>query len=90
MWRSIIVGEWRQNLVDRCFVDVYQHVGVREPLHCPDLISLRLGHDTVQGLSTVVLLQDLAVRYRRHPVIVKFEPPGFPIRFDESEVVPAV
>ena len=30
------------------------------------------------------------VRYRRNPVIIKFEPPGFPIWFDENKVVPAL
>jgi hypothetical protein len=30
------------------------------------------------------------VRYWRNPIIVKFEPPGFPVWFDESKVAPGL
>jgi len=68
-------------------MNVHQHVGVRESLHCPDLIPLCLGDDAVQWLTTIVFLQNLPVRHRCHPIVVEFEPPGIPIWFDECEVV---
>ena len=68
-------------------MDVHQHVSVREPLHCPDLIPLCLRDNAVQWLSAIVLFQNLPVRHRCHPIVVKFEPPGVPIWFDECEVM---
>jgi hypothetical protein len=85
--RSIIVAEWSQDFINRRLADVDQHVGVREPLHCSDLIPLCLRHNSVEWLSAIILLQDLAVRHACHPVIIKLEPRGSPIWFDESEVV---
>ena len=71
-------------------MDVYQHVGVREPLHGPDLIPLCLWNNAIQGLSAVVFLQDLPIRHRCDPVVIEFEPPGFPIGFNERKVVPTM
>lgn len=87
MRRSILLSERRQHLVDRLLTNVHQHVGVRKPFHCPDLIPLRLRDNAVQWLSAVVFLQNLPVRHRSHPIVVEFEPPGLPIWFDEREVV---
>ena len=87
---SVFLGERGQHLIDRCITDVHQHVGVREPLHRPNLIPLCLGDNTVQRLPTVVLLQNLPVCHRRHPIVVEFEPPSIPVWFDEGEVVSAV
>ena len=90
MRRSIVLDEWRQDLVDPRLVDVHQHVGVREPLHRPDLIPLCLWNYAIQGLPAVVFLQDLPIRYRRDPVVIEFEPAGFPIGLNERKVVPTM
>ena len=90
MRRSIFLGERRQDFINSCVADVHQHVGVREPLHCPNLVPLCLRDNTVQRLSTIVLLQNFPVCHRCHPIVVEFEPPGFPIWFDKSEVVSTV
>jgi hypothetical protein len=88
--RSVFFGEWCQDLIDCGLADVHQHIGVCKPFHRPDLVPLCLRDNTVQRLSTIILLQNLAVRHRRHPIVVEFEPPGVSVWFDESEVVPTV
>jgi len=88
--RSVFLGERRQDVIDRRLVDVHQHVGIREPLHRPDLIPLCLRDNAIHWLPTIVLLQNLPVRHRRHPIVVEFEPAGVPIWFDEGEVVSTV
>ena len=40
--------------------------------------------------STIVLFQNLPVRHRCHPTIIKFEPLGTSIWFDESVVMSMV
>ena len=87
MRRSIFLGERRQHLVDRLLTNVHQHVGIRKPFHRPDLIPLCLRDNAVQWLPAIVFLQNLPVRHRSHPIVVKIEPPGLPIWFDEREVV---
>ena len=87
---SIPLSEWCQHLIDRHFADVHQHIGVREPLRGLGDRLLCLRHKTIQHLPTIIFLQHFVVRYWRNPVIVKFEPPGFPIWFDESKIVPAL
>lgn len=90
MWRSIFLGEWRQDLVDCRVTDVHQHIGVRKPLHRPDLIPLCLWNNTIQWLSAVVFLQNLPIRYRCNPIVIEFEPSGFPVWFNERKIVPTV
>lgn len=89
MRRNVLHGERRQDFIDRCLTDVHQHVGIRGPLHCTNLIPQCLGDKTGQRLSAIVL-QNLAVCHRRHPIVVEFQPPGMPIWFDESEVLSVV
>ena len=54
------------------------------------MIPLSLLDSTVKWLSTIVLFQNLPVRYRCHPFVIEFEPPGIPVWFDESKVLSTV
>ena len=78
------MGERRQDFINRGLADVHQHSGTPR---CLGLIPLRLAGNTVKWPSTVVLLQNLLVRYRCHLFVVEFEPPSTPIRLDESEIL---
>jgi len=88
--RNILLGDRGQDFVNCRLADVYQHAGVREPPCCLNLDPLFLRDDTTQRLSTIVFPQHLPVRYRRHSLVIEFEPPAMPIRFDESEIMSAV
>ena len=87
---SILFGKWCQDLIDRHLADVHQHIGVREPFHGLGDRLLCLRHETIQRIPAIIFLQHRVVHYRRNPVIVKFEPPGFQIWPDESKVAAAL
>lgn len=91
MWRRVVLREWRKNLVDGYFPNIYQHVGICEPLHCSNLIALWCW-DTIQtqGFSSIILFENFLIRHRCHSVIVELEPSGVTVGFDESEVMATV
>lgn len=86
----ILLCEGWQHFIDLALADIDQHVRIGEPLHRPCLVSLKSWRDTIQRLTTIILLQHLTVSHRRHPIVVKLEPSGLVIRLDESEVVTAM
>ena len=87
---SIFLDKRRQDFIDRYLADVHQCVGACDPLHCLNLIPLRLRDSPIQRISVVVLLQNLPVRHGCHPPVIEFEPPGMWTWLDESEVSPIV
>ena len=86
MGRRIVLGERRQDLINRSLADVYQNPCTRGPLRCLDLILLCLTHGSIQRLPAIVLFQNLPVRRRRHSLVVEFEPPGISVWFDEGKI----
>lgn len=85
--RCILLLERREDLVHHTFANVDQHVCVGEALHGPYLIPLHWRNKTIEWLSTVVLLKNLAIGDGRDAVIVELQPPSVVVRLDEREVV---
>jgi len=87
---NVLLGEWGQDFIDRRLANVHQHAGARESPCCLNLVPPRLRDGTAQRLPTIVPLQHLPIRHRRHPFVVEFEPACMPIWFDESEIMSTV
>lgn len=89
MWRGVLLCERSQYFINSGLSDVYQHVCVRKPFHGSCLVSLGRRQHTIwtRRFSTIVLLQDLAVCYRSHAIVIIFEPAGFTIGLDEGKIM---
>jgi hypothetical protein len=89
VWGSIFLGEWRQDLIDLCLTNVYQHISIRAKrirYRVPIPLSLRDNH--LQRFSPIISLQNLLAHHRCHAVVVELEPQAVLVRFDESNAFP--
>jgi hypothetical protein len=90
MVRRVGLRKRRQDSRQLGLLDVYQHVGVGKLFQTPRLLSLMLGHQTIDRVATIIVLEDLFVRHWCHAIIVELEPPSVLLGLDERKVVPAV
>ena len=87
---GILLPKRRQHFVVQALANVHQHVRVREALHRAHLVALHGRDQSVQWLTTVVLLENFAVSDGCHTIVVELQPSRLPVGLDECEVMTAM